>query len=196
MRIEHLTPGDYRRLGRGLEIAWGVAPTLFGEALFAATERGLCHMSFVDGRHDPLSTLRREWKHATLRESARAIAPYTREVARRMSGLTPRSRLGLLLKGTPFRVKVWRALLELPEGRLISYAQLAAAIDEPRAVRAVASGVAENPIAYLIPCHRVIRSSGAIGEYQWGSARKAAMLTLEQARSGGGDRAALRAVGA
>ena len=194
--IEHVTPGEYRRLGRGLEIAWDLAPTPFGDALFAATRRGLCHLSFVDGDRDPASHLRREWKHASLRQSARAIAPYTREVTRRMSGLTPRSRLGLLLKGTPFRVKVWRALLDLPEGQVISYAQLAAAIEHPRAVRAVATGVAENPIAYLIPCHRVIRSSGAIGDYHWGAARKAAMLALEQTRHAGPERQAVGMVGA
>lgn len=187
-RIEHLTPGDYRRLGRGLEIAWSVAPTRFGAALFATTPRGLCHLSFLDGRRDPRAVLRREWAQATLRESPRAIAPYAREVGRRMSGLTPRSRLGLLLKGTPFRVKVWRALLELPAGQVISYAQLAATMGEPRAVRAVASGIAENPIAWLIPCHRVIRSSGAIGEYHWGAARKAAMLAIEQTHDAGAER--------
>src|SRR5262249_40874135 len=115
-RIEHLTPGDYRRMGRGLRIDWALAPTRFGPSLVPATSRALCHLSFVDGRRDPHALLRREWAHATLRESPRAIGPYAREVARRMSGLTPRSRLGLLLKGTPFRVKVWRALLALPEG--------------------------------------------------------------------------------
>ena len=100
-----------------------------------------------------------------------------------MHGLTPQSRLGVLLKGSDLRLQVWLALLRVPSGNLVSYAHLAQAIDRPDAVRAVASSVGDNPLAFLIPCHRVIRSTGAHGEYHWGSSRKLALIGMEQTRA-------------
>lgn len=180
VRVECMTPGEYKREGADLTIHWARADTPFGPALFAGTDRGLCHLSFANGG-DALEPVRSQWPGAALVESNAAMAGAVAEVNRRMQGLSPRSRLGLLLKGSPLRLKVWQALLGVPWGRAVSYAQLAETCDKPRAVRAVASSVAVNPVAFLIPCHRVIRSTGAVGQYRWGPVRKQAMLAREHA---------------
>mgnify|MGYP000901334396 CR=1 FL=1 len=182
--IERMTPGDYKRAAAGMTIRWTLAPTRFGAALFAATDRGLCRIAFLDSKEAAMAELAAEWPGARHVEDARALAGFVEEVDRRMRGDAPRDRLGLLLRGSPLRLKVWEALLRVPRGAMISYTDLAAQAGEPRAVRAVASSVADNPIGYLVPCHRVIRATGAINEYRWGSARKAVILGCEQPRLG------------
>jgi AraC family transcriptional regulator of adaptative response/methylated-DNA-[protein]-cysteine methyltransferase len=183
LQVEKMTPGEYKAQAKGLTIHWSIADTPFGPALFAATERGLCRMAFADDAVEALAELETEWPASTLIESAKHISPYAEEAVRRMRGLTPQSRLGLLLKGSDLRLKVWLALLRVPPGNLVSYSHLAQAIEQPSAVRAVASSVADNPIAFLIPCHRVIRSTGAHGEYHGGANRKLALIGMEQARA-------------
>ena len=180
--IEKISPGQYQREGAGLTVRWDVIDTPVGRAVAGIVDRGLCHLGFVDESSDPGDTLHREWGRARLVRDRDALATYASEIERRLAGRGPERKLGLLLKGTDFRVKVWEALLRLPEATLISYGQLAAAIGRPRATRAVATSVATNDIAVLIPCHRVIRSSGVLGEYRWGRARKRALLALELAR--------------
>ncbi len=184
LSVECMTPGEYKALGRNLRIYWTVAETPFGPAQFAATDRGLCRLVFIRDRQDAAAELAAEWPASVLAEDADQLAPYVEEVRRRMRGLAPAARLGLLLKGSPLRVHVWQALLRIPTGEVSSYARLAAAVGRASAVRAVASGVAQNPVLYLIPCHRVIRGSGSFGEYRGGAARKAALLTAERAAVG------------
>ena len=183
LQVEKMTPGEYKAAARGLSIYWGIFDTPFGPALLAATERGLCRVAFADDVGVALAELEAAWPSSTLIESAGKVAPFAEEIVRRMNGLTPQSRLGLLLKGSDLRLKVWQALLRVPPGSLVSYSHLAEAIEQPSAVRAVASSVADNPIAFLIPCHRVIRSTGAHGEYHWGAGRKLALIGMEQSRA-------------
>ena len=180
--IEKITPGEYQRQADGLTVHWDVIDTPVGRAVAGTVDRGICYVGFVEASDAPGEALHREWGRARLVRDPHALAPYASEIARRLGGQHPERKLGLLLKGTDFRIKVWEALLRVPEGALITYGQLAEAIGQPRATRAVATSVATNDIAVLIPCHRVIRSSGALGEYRWGSARKRALLALELAR--------------
>jgi len=179
--LEAVSPGDYKRGGAGLDIEWAVQTTPFGEALFAMTQRGLCGLSFLDGSHSALDELRGRWPGARLLERPELISPVAAEIAGRMRGLAKKP-LRLVLKGTPFQIQVWTALLAIPEGAVTSYRRLAAFAGVPTAARAVGAAVGSNPIAYLIPCHRVIRETGAIGEYRWGAERKTTLLALETAR--------------
>jgi AraC family transcriptional regulator of adaptative response/methylated-DNA-[protein]-cysteine methyltransferase len=184
---EAMTPGEFKRGAAGIAIAWGFHPTPFGTALFAVTERGLCGLSFVPGGEEgeAIATLKARWPGASFREDPARSAPVAAEVTARMQG-EARGPLSLLLNGTPFQVKVWEALLAIPEGDVMTYGDLAVAAGAPGASRAVGTALASNPIGYLIPCHRVIRATGAIGEYRWGSARKQAMLALEASRHANG----------
>lgn len=181
--IEAMTPGEYKQGARGLTIGWGLHPTPLGLGLFAATSRGLCGLSFVeaDGLAAAVEALAARWPEARLVEDPAATEAAAREVSARMQGQQP-GPLSLVLKGTPFQLKVWEALLTLPEGQVTTYSGLAAAAGAPGASRAVGTAMGNNPIGYLIPCHRVIRASGALGEYRWGEIRKKALLALEGAR--------------
>jgi AraC family transcriptional regulator, regulatory protein of adaptative response / methylated-DNA-[protein]-cysteine methyltransferase len=183
LSLEAMTPGEFKRGGAGLKIHWGVHATPFGEALFAVTDRGLCGLSFVGDapRDEAVGQLQSRWPEAELSEVSIRIEPVAREVLSRMQGSAAQP-LSLVLKGSPFQIKVWEALLAIPEGQVTSYQSLAQMIGSPSAPRAVGSAVAMNPIAYLIPCHRVIRATGAIGEYHWGNVRKQAILGVEGAR--------------
>lgn len=178
---EALTPGEIRLRGAGLTIRHGVAMTPFGQLLIGATTRGVCHAHFVDGLDEALATrqLADKWPRAEfVRDDAAAAA-----VARRLLGKDTNDKpLHLLLRGTNFQIKVWEALLRVPAGRAISYRSLAETLGSPTAQRAVGGAVACNDIAVLIPCHRVLRASGDIGDYRWGATRKAALLAWEQAR--------------
>jgi AraC family transcriptional regulator, regulatory protein of adaptative response / methylated-DNA-[protein]-cysteine methyltransferase len=181
--VEAVTPGEYRAEGHGLALRYGFHPTPFGEALLATTERGICSLAFSTegGRRAALESLEAEWPRASMRLDPGSTRPLAERVfARRRSGPP----LPLLLKGTNLQVQVWRALLRIPEGSVVSYSDVARFLGRPRAVRAVASAVARNPVAYLIPCHRVIRRVGGFGEYRWGELRKTAILGWEAARSG------------
>lgn len=182
LSIEAVTPGEFKRGGAGLEIAWAVHPTPLGDALVATTPRGLCRLSFVEAKDSAVDELQASWPSARLREDADLTAPTANEVARRMRGLTHKP-LRLVLKGTPFQIQVWVALLSIPEGQVTSYRGLALRARMPSAVRAVGTALGANPIGYLIPCHRVIRETGVIGDYRWGAQRKAIVLALESARS-------------
>ena len=181
--VDAVTPGEYRALGRGLEIAYGLHPSRFGRCLLAVTDRGLCGLSFVD-EADPersLQELRRRWPKARFVENRERTAAMSRRVFASPEE-EDRAPIPLLLKGTNFQIKVWEALLRIPPGSVTSYQVLAAAIGNPAASRAVGAAVGANPIAYLIPCHRVILSTGAFGNYRYGTPRKKAILGWEQAR--------------
>jgi AraC family transcriptional regulator of adaptative response/methylated-DNA-[protein]-cysteine methyltransferase len=173
---EGITPGEARALGAGVNIRYGMHPTALGTAFVGLTDRGICHLRFADGAVDPLEELRAEWPAANLIEDQAAAR------ARLDTLADARAPIRLWLKGTNFQIKVWEALLRVPEGELVSYSHLAHTAGMPKAVRAVASAVAANPVAWLVPCHRVIRSSGVLGQYRWGSERKAALIGWEAAR--------------
>jgi AraC family transcriptional regulator of adaptative response/methylated-DNA-[protein]-cysteine methyltransferase len=180
--VEALTPGEWKRQGAGVRIAYGFHPTPFGLALVAATARGLCGLSFVEpgDQEAALAELASRWPRAELGEDVAATQGYVERVfgPGRASGALP-----ILLKGTPFQIQVWRALLRLAPGERTSYGELARAVGRPRAARAVGAALGENPIAFLIPCHRVIRSTGALGDYRWGTPRKQAILAWEVGRA-------------
>jgi len=180
VNIEAVTPDEFRKRGGGLKIRYGFHPSPFGEALIAVTDRGVATVAFAarGGRAKAVRALRRQWKHAGIAENPSATKPYADRIFGKAAG-TP---LTLHLKGTNFQIKVWQALLKIPRGAVASYEDVARTIGRPRSVRAVANAVAHNPVGYLIPCHRVIRKTGAIGGYGWGVSRKKAMLAWEHER--------------
>ena len=191
--FDALTPGEARARGRGLAIRYGMHDSVFGRALIGLTERGICWVSFYgpDEERAALAALRTEWPEAALvADEAATWAAAGRALA---SGALARGQpLRLWARGTNFQIKVWEALLRIPPGRLVSYGDLAGAIGRSGAGRAIGSAVARNPIALLIPCHRVIRASGRFETgYRWGSARKRAMIAWEATAA---DRSAAAAV--
>jgi len=179
---EAVTPGEYKQRGEGLEIRHGFHPTPFGECLLALTARGICHLGFVQAgvREDELARLRVEWPSAALVEDAPATRPYAEQIFFPAGGVWVA--LPLLLRGTNFQIKVWEALLRIPSGSLVTYENVAAAVGMPAAARAVGQAVGCNPLAVIIPCHRVIRKDGEFGSYRYGSARKKALLGWEFSR--------------
>lgn len=182
VNTEAVTPGEYKSHGAGLTIHYGLHLTPFGKCLIAATERGVCHLSFVEtSEGNAIDTLVADWNQAKMIEDYRTTAPL---IDRIFSTPTPDTPLKLHLRGTNFQIKVWEALLHIPAGSLTTYEQIAAQIGNPNALRAVGTAVGHNPIAVLIPCHRVIRKSGEFGNYRYGPARKKALLAKEFALSG------------
>jgi AraC family transcriptional regulator of adaptative response/methylated-DNA-[protein]-cysteine methyltransferase len=181
VNLEAVTPEEFRKRGAGLEIKYGFHPSPFGECLVAVTGRGISNLAFVQqgGRNKIVRDLKRQWKHAEVLEDPSATAPYANRI---FSAAKPAGPLTLYLKGTNFQIRVWQALLQVPRGMVASYEDVARKIDRPDAVRAVANAVAHNPVAFLIPCHRVIRKTGAVGEYRWGSARKKVLLAWEASK--------------
>jgi len=175
--FDAMTPGEFKRMGAGLEIRYGFSPSPFGDCLIARTDRGICHLGFVDGssRANALAQLNGAWPGAVLVESRTDISL----IASRkfnpepVDGSRP---FHLQLKRTNFQVNVWRALLTVPAGSFVTYQNITGYIGRPRAFRAVANAIAINPVAYLIPCHRVIVKSGSIHRYRWGAVRKKAMV--------------------
>jgi AraC family transcriptional regulator of adaptative response/methylated-DNA-[protein]-cysteine methyltransferase len=181
LSIERMTPGQYKAGAQGVTVRWGVEDTLLGPALFAAVDRGLCGISFVieeNGLDASLQDLSQRWPSATLKQDPAAVSHYAEALQARMSG-HPREPLSVVLKGTSLQLKVWEALLRIPAGRVVSYGDVAKAVGLENGSRAVGAAVGQNPIAWLIPCHRVIYSTGSFGNYRWGAARKAALLGLE-----------------
>jgi AraC family transcriptional regulator of adaptative response/methylated-DNA-[protein]-cysteine methyltransferase len=187
---EAVTPGEFKRQGIGITIAYGRHATSFGDALVAVTERGICALSFIDDAvparswQSAVDDLRRRWQAATLVEDATRSAPFA-QAAFNQGERQQATPVPLLLKGTNFQLKVWEALLRIPAGAAWSYVDVAKAIGQPSAARAVGNAVGANPIGYLIPCHRVIRQSGIIDGYHWGTTRKKAILAWEAAQGNG-----------
>jgi AraC family transcriptional regulator of adaptative response/methylated-DNA-[protein]-cysteine methyltransferase len=179
--FEAITPGEYKNAGSGLEIAVGYHPTPFGECLLATTPRGVCALRFTlspDRRQELLAELKTEWPLAHFVEAAEVTAPLAGAIFS-LPLSEDRPPLHLLLKGTNFQIQVWQALLAIPAGAIFSYQQVASLIGDASATRAVAGAIARNPVAYVIPCHRVISKSGNLHRYRWGAARKQAMLGWE-----------------
>ncbi|MGD9511984.1 MAG: methylated-DNA--[protein]-cysteine S-methyltransferase [Geminicoccaceae bacterium] len=179
--LEAITPGEYKAMGEGLVLRWGVHETPFGPALIVASERGLARLDFLEGRRldEALDEARADWPLSRFVEDPEA----TRHQAAAAFGAGgEEAPLRLFAKGTPFQIQVWRALLKVPQGATVAYGDLAAELGRPRATRAVGRACGANRIGVLIPCHRVIRETGALGGYQWGIERKQAVLAWETAR--------------
>ena len=192
--LEAVTPGDIGRGGAGLTIRHAQHPTPLGDALVATTERGVLALRFLDPQgpgavdDDGVAALAAEWPAATLIPDPSATRPVADHLAAVLrapgaASLDVREPLPVLAVGTNLQVKVWEALLRIPDDRVASYAEVARAAGRPDAVRAVAGAVGRNPVAALIPCHRVLRSSGGLGGYRWGTTRKRALLAREAARA-------------
>ena len=177
-----VTPGEVRKLGDGLEIAYGFGATPFGRVIVGSTARGLCHLRFVDDDDAAPSAaateLRADWPLARLQRDDSVV---DEAISHLFSLHTTRHPLHLLLRGTNFQIKVWEALLQVAPGQVVSYQALAGMTGSPRAQRAVGSALAQNRIALLIPCHRVIHENGTVGQYRWGSERKEVLLAYESA---------------
>ena len=180
INIEGMTPGEYKNGGQELSLQYSFSETPFGTITIASTYKGICHMAFCTSPEEGLSSLRMRFPNARCTQHTDsyqqdALSIFTKD-------WSELNQIKLHLKGTSFQIKVWEALLQVPIGQLTTYASLAAGIDNEKASRAVGSAVGDNPVAFLIPCHRVIRSTGEFGHYHWGSSRKKAMIGWEMAR--------------
>jgi AraC family transcriptional regulator of adaptative response/methylated-DNA-[protein]-cysteine methyltransferase len=182
---EAMTPGAYRKKGEGELIRYASVDGPFGRALMGATEKGVCWLSFegLDGHAAQIKEMKGDWPAATFIEDKAHIAPLAEKAFSFARGLRLDQPLGLHVQGTNFQLKVWEALLKIPFGDIRTYGDLAREIREPRASRAVGAAVGANMISLLIPCHRVILSSGVVHNYRWGAARKKAILAMEGAMS-------------
>jgi AraC family transcriptional regulator of adaptative response/methylated-DNA-[protein]-cysteine methyltransferase len=180
VQTEAVTPGEYRLRGAGLDIRYGFHPTPFGECLIGLTGRGICHLSFVEASpEDSLKALHKMWPQAGFEEDQAATASLLGPIFE--LGQHPGEPLSLYLSGTNFQLKVWEALLRIPPGQAATYQAIARLIGQPAAARAVGNAVGHNPVAVLIPCHRVLRKAGEFGSYRWGTPRKKAILGREAA---------------
>jgi len=180
--FEAMAPGEFKKQGAGLKISYGFSYSPFGECLLAITERGICHLGFVekDKRSEALHQLFQTWPEAVFTENPKRIRSILKSIFR-IDQIKNSRPFNLHLKGTNFQINVWKALLSIPSGWVVSYQDIAFYIGRPKAFRAVANAVAINPVAYLIPCHRVIAKSGKIHQYRWGTARKKALIGWEAA---------------
>ena len=192
INTEAVTPGEYKSRGAGVTIHYGLHQTPFGKCLIATTERGICHLSFVQtSEGNAIDNLAADWKQAKMIEDHKSTAPLAARIffAQHSAGDSqPDLPFKLHLRGTNFQIKVWEALLNIPTGTVTTYEHIAAQIGSPKALRAVGTAVGHNPIAVLIPCHRVIRKAGEFGNYLYGSARKKALLAREYINVVGAER--------
>ncbi|KAA1268751.1 methylated-DNA--[protein]-cysteine S-methyltransferase [Leptospira interrogans] len=181
VKIEGMTPGEFKNGGENIKIRYSFQRSVFGNYLIASTEKGICNLFFYDIPEEQIvSELKEQWNRADIIEQMdenqnRVIRFFNKT-------LNGHEKIKLHLKGTEFQIKVWEALLKIPEGQLSSYSDIADLIGQENASRAVGTAIGKNPIGYLIPCHRVIKSTGGIGEYRWGSERKMAMIGWEASK--------------
>jgi AraC family transcriptional regulator of adaptative response/methylated-DNA-[protein]-cysteine methyltransferase len=181
VHIEAVTPQEYKKQGRGVEINCGIHSSPFGRCLIANTSRGICSMSFITGSdNEAIEALKEQWPLARLIRDQENTEALIRNI---FNVPNPGHQYTILARGTRFQLKVWEALLRIPFGAVTSYQHIAKIVGKSGATRAVASAIARNPVAYLIPCHRVIRSEGIIGNYHWNPYRKAAIIGWEKARA-------------
>ncbi|MGV3539568.1 MAG: methylated-DNA--[protein]-cysteine S-methyltransferase [Rufibacter sp.] len=181
INLEGMTPGEYKNGGANLTINYSFAYSPFGKILVASTPKGICHLAFVEEEQQALTTLQKQFPNARFTHASDmlqqdALGLFTHD----WSNL---QKVKLHLKGTDFQMKVWEALLQIPMGCLSTYGTISAQIDNPKASRAVGTAIGSNPVAFLIPCHRVIQASGLVGGYMWGPSRKLAMLGWEAAKA-------------
>lgn len=182
--VEAVTPGEFKSRGEGIQISYGFHGSPFGTCLIGVTSRGICWLSFHENgsQRAALADLQSHWRGAQLVEGPSATAPVAKQIFSNLEN-DRKSSLSVLLMGTNFQLKVWQALLRIPQGDVTTYENIGQIIGAKNSARAIGSAVGDNRIAYLIPCHRVIRKSGMLGGYHWGEPRKRAMLAWEAARS-------------
>jgi AraC family transcriptional regulator of adaptative response/methylated-DNA-[protein]-cysteine methyltransferase len=178
--IEGMTPGEYKNGGEQLQINYSFAETPFGNIIVASTTKGICHLAFADDEKDALQQLQSQFPNARFKQVVDTIQQNALFIF--IQDWKDLSKIKLHLKGTPFQIKVWEALLKIPMGDVSTYSGIANTINNPNASRAVGTAIGDNPVAFLIPCHRVIRSTGDFGQYHWGSIRKTAMIGWEAAK--------------
>jgi AraC family transcriptional regulator, regulatory protein of adaptative response / methylated-DNA-[protein]-cysteine methyltransferase len=181
INIEGMTPGEYKNGGENLAINYSFAESIFGNIIVASTSKGICHLAFVDDERVALETLQKSFPNAHYKQMVdltqqKTLSIFTRDWSKL-------NQIRLHLKGTEFQLKVWEALLKIPMGQLSTYGNVAKYIHYPKASRAVGSAIGDNPVAFLIPCHRVIQSSGTFGQYHWGSVRKTIMIGWEASQT-------------
>ena len=181
-KIEGMTPGEYKNGGADLIINYSFVETPFGLVTIASTSKGICHLSFSADEENGFQKLVSIFPAALFQMKS---DPFQKEALKAFSADLNFSQVKLHLKASPFQLKVWEALLLIPSGCLNTYANIARIIDQPAAVRAVGTAIGQNPVAFIIPCHRVIQSSGGLGGYHWGLTRKQAMIGWEAAKSSG-----------
>ena len=180
VNVYAMTPGEIKTGGDGLTVTYGFHETPFGDCLIGVTERGVCGLDFLSSsaRDEALFAMHESWPNARF-----ALDAYSTQAAiDQIFGRDDQREISLLLKGTNFQIRVWEALLKIPHGALVTYGTVADRIGQPTASRAVGNAVGCNPIAFLIPCHRVIRKSGVIGDYRWNTVRKHAIIAWEAAQ--------------
>lgn len=179
--LEAASPGELKSGGKDWTITVGIAESPFGTCFLGESPRGICRIAFVESGKDgaALAALQEDWPQARLRRDDSAAARLAASVFQRCVCSESRPTLRAFVRGTPFQVRVWRALLEVQRGAVVTYGRLASMVGQPTAARAVGTAVGNNPLAYLIPCHRVILQTGVIGNYRWGRVRKRAMLAWE-----------------
>jgi len=189
VRIESITPAEFKNKGEGIEIDYGFHASPFGRCLIGVSDRGVTGIEFSENQEQALRAMKQRLPAAAYAHHSQRTSPYIDLIfGVHKENKRPRE-LSLLLRGTAFQLKVWEALLRIPAGARVSYRQLAELVDQPTASRAVGTAVGKNPIAVLIPCHRVIREDGMLGGYHWGLERKLALLGVESIqRSGAGVR--------
>jgi len=185
IKVEGMTPGEYKNGGQQLNINYSFAESPFGIIIVASTPKGICHLAFADaGEETALHELTEKFPNAKFRQLSDTIQQNALFIF--TQDWTKLKDIKLHLKGTPFQIKVWETLLKIPMGKLSTYADIAGSAGNPQASRAVGSAIGDNPVAFLIPCHRVIRSTGEFGQYHWGSTRKSAMIGWEAAKAESG----------
>ena len=181
INIEGMTPGEFKNGGENLTINHNFANSPFGNLIVASTPKGICHIAFADNKIEAFSVLQAKFPNAQYRQSSDTLQQNALSIfAQDWSKL---GEIKLHLKGTDFQLKVWETLLQIPVGQLTTYGRIASKLNNPKASRAVGTAIGDNPVAFLIPCHRVIRSSGELGGYHWGLARKTAILGWEAAQT-------------
>lgn len=180
--IEGITPGEFKLAGAGIRLNYGIFSSPFGLCVLGAIGGKICALQFLNEGDEPTDILRQAWPETKLCHEQRTVQPLADQIFPIVGNPAPAQPLHVLVKGSSFQLKVWEALLKIPEGRLVSYDQVASAIGQPTASRAVGTATGSNPVGYLIPCHRVIKKTGLLGNYRWGERRKQAMLGWEAAR--------------
>ncbi len=177
VKIEGMTPGEYKNKGKNLIIKYSYAESTFGRILVASTHKGICHIGFSDNKEIAFEELKKRFPNASFIHQTDEIQQNTIQIYKQ--DWSKINEIKLHLKGTYFQLKVWEALLKIPTGNLTTYGNIAKSINKPNASRAVGTAIGKNPIAFLIPCHRVIKSTGVLGDYMWGATRKTAIIGWE-----------------
>lgn len=180
VKIEGMTPGEYKNKGKNLRINYHFTESLFGKILVASTHKGICYMGFSDDQAIAFLELKNRFPNASFIQQTDAIQQNALQIY--TQDWTKINKIKLHLKGTDFQLKVWETLLKIPTGNLATYGNIAKAIQKPKAARAVGTAIGSNPIAFLIPCHRVIQSTGIFGGYMWGPTRKTAIIGWEASK--------------